>query len=255
MLKSAAPQLRESGIEIKIVDETGNVSAISALGTEAADVALITRPSTIEEQAAFPERSFVEVQIGTHAAALLVPRNVWESGVRGVKREQAAGLYEGRITNWKELGGDDREVKFFEIAHGLGLWEMFAGWVYGDLRKAPLVPWEVVNDGADAANAVQFNSGAITVGPPSRADRREIFALALIDEKGVAVEPMPEQVAAGAYTLARPVYALFGSKPLGNKRKVLEFLLSEKGQAVIAASDLLPLTKKPSAEEQPTKRD
>jgi phosphate transport system substrate-binding protein len=137
-------------------------------------------------------------------------------------------------------------AKFFEISHGLGLWEMFVSWLYGDVHKAPAVNWEAVQDSADAANAVQFSSGAVAVAALVRADRREVFPLALIDETGAVLEPTPTNIAAGRYPLVRPAYIVFGERPVGSKRKVLEFLLSEQGQALVAASDLLPLTAIPA---------
>ncbi len=245
VMTSAMPQLREKGIEIKISNEGSNSQAIAALGAGEIDVAMLTRALTVDESAAFPERQFEAHRIGTQVTALLVQRVVWESGVRALKRAQVGALYEGRLQNWKEVGGEDREVKFFEIAHGLGLWEMFANWVYGDVRKAPAVKWDVVENSADAATAVQFNSGAISVAALMRADRREVFPLALIDDAGVASEPTPANIAAGGYPLVRPAYVIFGDKPTGQKRKVLEFLLSEKGQEIVAASDLLPLAAVP----------
>lgn len=32
-------------------------------------------------------------------------RDVWESGVHALTKEEIGGIYEGRITNWKEVGG------------------------------------------------------------------------------------------------------------------------------------------------------
>ena len=172
--------------------------------------------------------------------AILVARAVWESGVHALTREQATELYEGRIQNWKQLGGEERPVKFFEIAHGHGVWELFAGWLYHEARKAPAVKWETVTDGADAQNAVHFNSGAASVAPLRWADGKEAMALALRDETGTAIEPTPSNIAAGKYPLTRPAFIVFGDKPTGNKRKLLEFLLSAKGQALVAGNDLLP---------------
>lgn len=39
---------------------------------------------------------------------MVVSRDVWESGVHALTNEEIAGIYEGRITNWREVGGSDR---------------------------------------------------------------------------------------------------------------------------------------------------
>lgn len=241
VLKAAAAPLREQGIELKIGNDCSNAQAAAALGAGEIDLALLSRVLTAEERASYPERRFEEYQIGTQTIVLLVSREIWESGVRAVKREQVAELYEGRVSTWKAFGGEDRSTKFFEPAHGQGVWEVFAAWLYGDVRKAPAVPWEVVADGREAQTAVQFHSGAISVAAERWADRRDVFALAIIDDSGEAIEPTPANVAAGKYPLARPAYVAVGSKPTGNKRKTIEFLRSEKGQAVVLENDFLPV--------------
>jgi phosphate transport system substrate-binding protein len=242
VVKAAVPQLHDLGIEIKFGEECGNGQAIAALGNSEIDVALLGRSLTAEDRASYPDKSFEEQQVGEQVVVLLVSRAIWESGVRALKRAQVAELYEGRVESWKQLGGANRSPKFFESAHGRGVWEIFASWLFGDLRKAPAVAWDVVADGAEAQNAVQFNSGGIAAASLRWADRREVFPLAIIDESGAAIEPTSANVAAGKYPLARPAFFAVGDKPAGNKRKLLEFFRSEQGQAIVAGNDLLPVT-------------
>lgn len=246
VMASAAPQLRGMGIEIKIGEECGSTQAVAAMGAGEIDIALLGRALTVEEQAAYPDKHFHELQIGAHVVAVIVSRTIWESGVRALTREQVAALYEGKAPSWKQFGGEDRTPKFFEVAHGRGVWEIFATWLYGDFRKAPAVSWEVVANGAEAQNAVQFRSGAVSVAALRWADRREVFPLAIIQDAAEVVEPTAANVAAGKYPLARPVFLVLGDKPMGARRKVLEFFGSEKGQAILAENDLLPAPKLPS---------
>ncbi len=241
VLKAAAPQLREMGIDLKVGEECGNTQAIAALGNDEIDIALLGRMLTAEDRANYPDKAFEETKIGTQTIVLMVPRTVWQSGVRALRREQMAQLYEGRIDTWKQFGGEERSVKFYEPAHGHGIWETFASWLYGDLRKAPAVQWEVVADGLEAQNAVQFHSGAATVAAVRWADRREVYPVAIVDDSGAAIDATPANVAAGKYPLTRPAFAVVGYRPGGNRRKILEFLLSEKGQALVAGTDLLPV--------------
>lgn len=241
VIRGVAPLVREQGIDIKIVAETGNTPAIEALGAGEADLAFVTRLLTKDERAAFPERQFQEIQIGIQGAAVVVARAVWESGVHALKRQQVQALYEGKVGNWRELGGEDRAIKFFDVNQGRGFWEMCTGWIYGDVRKAPAVPWESTGESADVATAVQFNSGGAGFAALGRADGREVFALALIDDKGGVLAPTPAAITSGLYPLARPAYVVSATKPAGDRRKVIEFLLSPAGQAALAENDLLPL--------------
>lgn len=241
ILKAAAPELQKMGIEIKVAEECSSTQAIAAVGADAIDLALLGRAMTVDERAAYPDKDFHQVQMGAQTIAVLVSREIWESGVKALSQQQVADLYEGKVDSWKQLGGEERTPKFFEAAHGNGVWEIFATWLYGDMKKAPAVPWEVVKDGAAAQNAVQFRSGAVSVAPLRWADRREVFPLGIIAESGEVIEPTPVNVAARKYPLSRPAIVVSGDRPTGAKRKTMEFLSSEKGQALIAENDLLPL--------------
>ncbi len=249
-VEAAVPILKERGVDIKVIGEGGRSQTMAALGTGQIELGLIAKPVTSEERATYPARQLEEYQVGTQAVGLLVSRGVWESGVKALRREQVEKLYEGRIKNWKELGGEDRAVKFYEMKHGNGVWEMLATWLYGDTRKAPGVPWNTVTDGSDAQSAVQFDSGGMTAAAFRWADNRDVFALSIIDDAGNAIAPTPENVAAGKYPMSRPVYIVAGDRPAGDKKKLIEFLLSEEGQALVAKGELLPLLKPAAAEEK-----
>lgn len=245
VFKTAVPVFHEIGIEIKVGEECGNTQAITALGNGDIDIALLGRTLTAEEQANYPDKAFEVTKIGTQTLVVMVPRTVWESGVRALKREQIVDLYEGRVDSWKQFGGEERSARFFEPEHGHGVWEIFVTWLYGDVRKAPTVRWEVVPNGVEAQNAVQFHSGGAAVAAVRWADRREVFPLAIVDDSGAPIEATPANVAAGKYPISRPAYVAVSNKPAGNRRKVLEFLRSEKGQTMIAGSDLLPVATVP----------
>lgn len=241
VMKSASLPLREMGIEIKVGEDCSNALALEALGNGQIDIALLGRPLTPADRAAYPDKSFQATKLGTQTLAILIPRSIWESGVRAMKKEQIEKLYEGKAATWDEFGGEKRSIKFFEPAHGVGVWEVFATWLYGETRLAPAVKWEVVNSGADAQSAVQFFSGGCSVAAVRWADRKEVFPLAIIDDSGTPVEPTAANVEAGKYPLSRPAYAVVGVKPAANRRKVLEFLQSEKGQALMIEHDFLPV--------------
>ena len=240
LAKDLVHPLQEKGIEIKLVQEAGNTQVASALGAGTIDVALLTRPLTIDERVSTPQLHFSETTIGMQAVAVVVSRLVWEGGVQALKREQILGLYENKVRNWKDVGGEDRPTQFFEPAHERGPWEIFANWLYGDVHKAPGVPWQVVADGPDTQSALQFASGGASIAALRWADRHDVFPLALIDDSGKTIEPTNANIANGSYPLMRPVIVVFPREPAAEKKKLLEFLLGEKGQRIVADHDYVP---------------
>jgi phosphate transport system substrate-binding protein len=211
------------------------------LAEDQGDAAFTVRPMTGEDRAVAPDKPFVEIQLATQATAVLVSRDVWESGVQALSKEQVRKIYEREVTNWKQLGGSDRPIKFFNYEHGQGVWEQFAQWVYGETRRAPLGKFEIVVTGEDARNTLEFNGGSITIAASRWADNKEVFALALSGESGPSVTPELPHLIDRSYPLARPVFVVFADKPTGTRSRMLDFLLSEKGREILAKSGLVPV--------------
>ncbi|MEA3213612.1 MAG: phosphate transport system substrate-binding protein [Chthoniobacter sp.] len=242
ILPALTPALRQAGIEVKVAGEGGSSAAIQSLAADETDVALTVRALTGEDRAIAPDKSFVEFQLGAQAVAVIVARDVWESGVRALSREQLRQIYERQATNWKQVGGADRAIKFYNFERGRGVWELFAWWVYGEVRKAPLGNFEIVVTGEDAHNTVEFHGGSVVLAAPRWADAKVAFALALKDGAGEAVELRMENLVNRKYPLARPVYVIFGTKPTGTRLRFLDILQSAEGQELLRKNDLIPLS-------------
>jgi phosphate transport system substrate-binding protein len=243
VLRNAAPVLRnELGVEIRLFSELGSSQAIVAVGAETAEVAMATRALTAGDRASYPEKHFDEVQIGMQVVALAVPVDVWNTGVRAVSKEQAIGIYEGTLQNWKALGGEDRRIKFYNVRQGQGIWELFVLWLYGDVRRAPLGKFEMVNSAEDARSSVEFNAGSMSLLAPKYIDGKAVFALALKLGDGSIIEPKREACLSGKYPLARPLYLICGEKPTGPVKKLFDFMVSPKGQEFVQKAGFLPMT-------------
>ena len=241
VMVAAAPLLREQGIEIKVWVEGSSTLAAAVMGEGQVDFALMTRPLNAADRAHFPQREMKDFKIGMQAVALIVPRDVWESGVHALTKAQVLGIYEGTIKNWKEVGGADLPIKFFNSERGRGVWELFATWLYGETRKAPVGNFPITVDGEDARNTVNFTAGAVGMAQFNWIDSKTIYGLAIKEESGPAVEPTIANAVAGKYPLARPAIVAVGERPVGAKKKVIDFLLGPEGQEIVGKSDLIPL--------------
>ena len=241
-VRGAVPILRsEFGIEVKLFAEVGSTQAIEMIGSELAEVALSTRPVTAEDRAGYPAKRFEEVQVGTQVVALVVSRDVWVGGVRALSKEQAVAIYQGRTKNWKALGGEDRPLKFYNVQRGQGIWELFATWMYGDTRRAPLGKFELVTSAEDTRNTVEFNAGSMSLLSPKYIDGKGLFALGIKLPDGSVVEPTPEAIASRKYPLARPLFLVSADKPTGGVKKLFDFMVTPRGQQLVAKAGFLPI--------------
>ncbi|HEX8294840.1 MAG TPA: substrate-binding domain-containing protein, partial [Chthoniobacteraceae bacterium] len=191
------------------------------------------------DRSAAPNKLATEFQLGAQATVLIVARDVWESGVKVLSKEQVRQIYEGEVKNWKQVGGADQAIKFYNFAPRRGVQEQLILWIYGDSRRAPTTTYETVLNGEDAQNTISFNRGSITVAPPRWADGKSVFAVALKDESGTAVEPTVPNIVQNKYPMARPIFAIFSDRPVGPRKRLLDFLLSAEGQAFLPKNDFL----------------
>ncbi|RYD69442.1 MAG: hypothetical protein EOP84_28480 [Verrucomicrobiaceae bacterium] len=240
-LTAAAGKLKEQGLDVKMSTEGGSTAGIAALAGGAVDIAITIRGITAQERSVAPDRRFQEEALAFQALVLVVPDDVWASGVRVLTKDQMTKVYEGRVKNWKDLGGEDRALKFYNPTQGIGVWEPFVTWLYGDMRKASLgANFEAVRSPEETRDSVEFNRGSLSVAPPRFADGKGVFALAIKTEEGAVVQPTLEEMRSHRYPLSRPIMAIVGNKPTGDVRKVLEFLRGKEGQELFAQSGLVP---------------
>lgn len=231
---------REQKMEIIMDTQGGSSGGISMLGEGLVQVGMASKPLSDADRARFPQCQFKATQIGEDAVALIVSKDVWDGGVKALTKEQVAGLYESKIRNWKELGGPDRRVAFFNKEPGRGTWEVFAHWVYGDSKKAPPANHLEVGGNEEARNKVGSTRGAISQLSASWADGKTVFALSLIvDSKDLA--PTPENIATQAYPMSRPLFLLTNGEPRGEAKTLIDFVLSPPGQALVKKHGYLPM--------------
>ncbi len=239
---------QEKGLRIAVSADLTSVDARDALAQDQADIALLTRPLTIRDRAQYPDLDFVAIPIGMEVVALGVANDLWEAGVRAITQEQMRDIYEKKITNWKEAGGPDEKITLFTFEQGEGIWEIFAQWLYGDNRMAPLPKLEAVANSADARDDLEFIPGSIAPMGASFVDGARCHALG-IGSGAQAVRPTAEAVAANAYPMVRPIIMVMVGRPTLAIRTVTEYLTGPSGQALVKTFGALGVqaVPKPSA--------
>lgn len=237
----AAEVLRaETGLKIHVDTQGGSSGGISMLGDGLVQIGMSSKHIGAADRAKYPKVDFREIHIGEDAVALIVSRDVWEGGVRALAKEQVAGIYEGRITNWKQVGGPDQRIAFFNKEPGRGTWEVFAQWVYGGAKNAPSVSFPEVGANEEARNKVAGTRGALSQLSASWADGQRVFALGLRVGDEV-IMPTRENIASHKYPLSRPLFLLTNGEPAGNAKVFVEFMLGPRGQELVRKHGYLSL--------------
>ncbi|MEV8049506.1 MULTISPECIES: phosphate ABC transporter substrate-binding protein [Streptomyces] len=236
----AAEALKAQGMNITIATQGGSAGGISQLAAGQIDIALSSKPISDEDRTAHPKADFVTTQIGSDAVGVIVTKPVADAGVKNLTVNQVRGLFEGKITNWSEVGGPKLDVFVYDKEPGRGTREVLDKYVYGD-EKAPPPPdtdnFAIVGGNLETRNKLESTPGA--VGPLSTGfvEGREKLAVVTLD--GIAASP--ENIASGKYPMNRPLYLITNGEPAGDAKKFIDYLLSDKGQALLEPHGYLSL--------------
>ncbi|MDE6182754.1 MAG: phosphate ABC transporter substrate-binding protein [Eubacteriales bacterium] len=208
------------------VQFTGSSAGIESVINKTVDIGNSSRALKDEEK----EKGIVENIVAIDGIAVIVePTNT----VTDITKEQLINIYNGTITNWSELGGEDQGIVVIGREPGSGTRSAFEEIL--DLKDAAMYAQEIDSTGA-VVGKVSSIPGAIGY-----------VSLDVINDTVLAVsidgaEPSSENIKSGAYTLSRPfVMATNGeiSEQSPQVQEFFNFIYSEEGKAIIEKVGLI----------------
>lgn len=160
-----------------------------------------------------------------------------DNPVDGLTTEQIQKIYTGEITNWAQVGGEDREVVSFQRNAEAGSQTAMVKQVMGDLPLMDAPAEYVRGEMGDLIEAVAAYDGSpAAIGYTVyyyAEDMRMAEGLKLLAVDGVA--PSDETIRSGEYPFRNNYYVLTAAGlPEGDPAKVLyDWILSEEGQTLV----------------------
>lgn len=140
-------------------------------------------------------------------------------------REQIKAIYTGKISNWSEIGGEDKKIVVISRDTSSGTYEAFENLA---LNKEKVRPDALITASNQAVNiTIAQTPGAIGY-----------LGLGYLTKKVKAVSVdgikcTKETVVSGQYPLSRPLYMYTDGKPEGIIKQYLDFVLGPEGQKLI----------------------
>ncbi len=209
------------GVHVE-VQGGGSTAGIQAVTNGIAQIGMCSRALKPDET------GFTTITVARDGLAVVVNQ---ANKVSGLTREQVRDIFEGKVANWKDVGGDDTRITLVTREEGSGTREAFEHLVMGAARIARSAMTQ--NSNGAVKQLVKGNESAIGY-----------MSLGLVhgELKAVTVEgakPTAEEVLAGKYPLVRPFLFVVKGKPSEAAEKFIKFVLSPPAQSLLEKEGLV----------------
>jgi len=161
-----------------------------------------------------------------------------DNPVSDISLGQVKDLYEGKITNWKELGGNDAPVELLVRKGKIsGVGYTLRQLIWGNPDQEFKGSKEYPSSGP-LEKAIETNPNAIGISGISSAGKRDVKLLALEGKT-----PSFENIQSGNYLLYRPLYITYMTRNnprLKDIKRFIAFALSKRGRQIIREQGVVP---------------
>jgi len=215
----------------------GSGVGLAALVNGATDIATSSRPMKSSEMNQLKERyASLGVEVKTAKDGITV--YVSESNpVSELTIEQIKDIYTGKITNWKQVGGQDSKIIMYGRENSSGTFAYFRDNVLMGKDYAPST--QHMPGTAAVVNAVSRDKNGIGYGGAAYA--KGVKEIAVKKNAGTpGIKPTAESIKAGTYPISRYLYLYLRSRPAGETKAFIDWVLSAEGQAIATKVGYFP---------------
>lgn len=236
-------QALNPGIRISVTGG-GSGTGIAALINKTVDIANASRQIKKEEISEAEKNGVkpLEIVVARDAIGVIVNH---QNPVKSLTLQQISDIYTGRITNWKEVGGDNRPIVSLSRETNSGTHVYFLETVVRLGQKnnkdifSPttlLLPSSegIIAEVRDNPNAIGYDGlGYIT---------SEVKVLGIATKAGgPEVFPSIETVNSKQYPIARDLYMYTNGEPQGAIKAYLDWIFTAEAQAIVKELGFVPI--------------
>ena len=164
--------------------------------------------------------------------------------VESLTIEQLRGIFSGEITNWKQVGGQNKEIGAYQREPGSGSQVGMEQLVMRGLPMADAKTVRIVTAMGDLIDAVaEYENSAASIGYSYRYYIDNQYSSKNIKQLKIeGVAPTDENIASRAYPLSVNYYGVIRKgEEQGPGGLFLDWILSEEGQACVEQAGYIPL--------------
>jgi phosphate transport system substrate-binding protein len=216
----------------------GSGTGIAALINGTTEICQSSRPMKDEEKASIKEKRNVEVvetPVAVDALAIYLNQ---KNKIEKLTMEQIRGIYQGKITNWKAVGGADANIVLYGRENNSGTYVFFKEHVLANEdfteRYQPLAGT------ASVINAVVKDVNGIGYGGIGYATDVKAILVSK-DASSEPVAPTMENALNNKYPLSRFLFWYTAGAPTGTIKEFVDWVVGPQGQAVVQDVGFYPL--------------
>ncbi len=218
-----------------VISGGGSGNGIKALMEKQCDVAMSSRDMKQNERAAAEKKGVAPVRIPV-AVDAIVPVVNPANAVSNLSLEELAGIFSGKIRNWKEVGGSDSPIVVVSRDTSSGTFECWQELIMKKDRVTPKALMQASN--GTVVQTVAKNKNAIGYIGLGYLDR-SVKGLRVANVEASAATALERK-----WPVARELYIFTNGEPGGEIKKLVDYLLAaDKGQKDVAATGYVPIRK------------
>lgn len=229
--KEAEDYMKKNPSATVTVTGGGSGVGISALFAGTTDIAQSSRKIKFDEKQKLQKSGKIikEVIIAYDAMAIVIhPSNK----VSQLTREQLEGIFTGKITNWKEVGGEDLKIIPYARETSSGTYEFFKESVLKN-RNYKNGIMSMPATGAIIQSVSQTKGAIGYVGLAYL--NKNVKAVNVSYDKGQTFSaPTVTNAQTGVYPIVRPLYFYYIVKDEKLVSPFIDFILSAEGQKIVS---------------------
>lgn len=228
------------GVSIQVTGG-GSGTGIAALINGGTDICAASRPMKDKEREQIKAKftkDVAEIPVALDGLAVFLGMS---NKVDTLSLAQLENIYRGKITDWKDLGGEPGKIICYGRENGSGTYAYFKEHVLKNLDFAPEI--QSLPGTAAVINAVSKDPKSIGYAGIAYAKDVKVIGVKEKDDSK-AVVPSMDTVVSGAYPISRKLFFYTAGEPTGELKAFIDWCVSAEGQKVCEQVGYYPIPKK-----------
>jgi phosphate transport system substrate-binding protein len=192
------------------------------------------RATIVQSEGVKPESGFT-FPVAVEGIAIYINK---DNPVGALTLDQLRKIFLGDITNWKQVGGLDKNILLYAGESTTGVLPYFQQAVLRNAEPYPFVGEPSAKELVDTIAGQPTAIGYASIFPSDKVKVVRIKA----SESSPAIEASIENIRSRKYPITRYAYWHLAGKPRGAVKELCEWVLSKDGQLIVEGVGFEPLT-------------